>query len=154
MFSRDWVKSLRKKLTEFLYQHLPSLETALLYKMWDAYQQKQQRTHSANQIEPTARDNTDVLEKLTEEITSLRLQKEEVTAKLVESQAKWTSFAKDILSISKELTKAFQAIQNGKQIPDDFFENSARTIEKYEKFLNESQSLFQSPDKNFQIPKI
>ncbi len=72
----------------------------------------------------------------------MKEKKDNATVKLLESQSKWTSFAKDILAISKELFKAIHTLQTHGQIPLEFLEMSSARIQKYEAFLNESEMTF------------
>jgi len=72
----------------------------------------------------------------------MKIKKENAIAKLLESQTKWTSFAKDILSISKELFKAIHTLEAHKPVPKEFLEKSLERMQKYEHFLNESENTF------------
>lgn len=68
----------------------------------------------------------------------LRETRDNATSKLMESQTKWTNFAKDILTIGKELLKAVHALQANNSIPQEFLQMSSDRIQKYDAFLNES----------------
>jgi hypothetical protein len=85
-------------------------------------------------------------ERFQEELEKLRKKEENATVKLLESQAKWTSFAKDILSVCKELLKAIHTLKANNPVPVDFLEMSEARIKKYEVFLNESEATFSSND--------
>lgn len=87
-------------------------------------------------------DYKELCERQQEELSLLREGKDNATAKLIESQAKWTSFAKDILAISKELLKAINTLQANKPIPQEFLQQSSDRIQKYDAFLNESNLTF------------
>jgi hypothetical protein len=76
------------------------------------------------------------------ELALLKRTKDTTTAKLIESQAKWTNFAKDILAISKGLLKAVNTLQSNKPIPQEFLQQSSDRIQKYDAFLNESNLAF------------
>jgi len=76
------------------------------------------------------------------ELALLKKNKDTATAKLIESQAKWTNFAKDILAISKGLLKAINTLQANKPIPQEFLQQSSDRIQKYDAFLNESNLAF------------
>lgn len=81
---------------------------------------------------------------LQQQYDEMKIKKENSTAKLLESQAKWTSFAKDILTISKELFKAFHTLEAHKPVPKEFLEMSYARMQKYEAFLNESENAFKN----------
>jgi len=85
-------------------------------------------------------------EGLQEEVERLRKKEENATIKLLESQTKWTNFAKDILAVCKELLKAIHTLQANNPVPLDFLEMSEVRIKKYEVFLNESEATFSSND--------
>ena len=66
----------------------------------------------------------------------LVIKREEYTKnKLLESQAKWTMFAQDILGIGKELFKAVNTLHKGDPVPPEFLQGSKAKIDKYETFL-------------------
>ena len=80
------------------------------------------------------------------QISALKEAKENATAKLIESQTKWTCFAKDILAISKELLKAIRTLQANNPVPEQFLTMSEDRIEKYEEFLNDNELAFSSTE--------
>lgn len=83
---------------------------------------------------------------LEDEVIRLRKKEGNATVKLLESQTKWTSFAKDILAVCKELLKAIHTLQANTPVPVDFLELSEARIRKYEVFLNESEAAFSTAD--------
>lgn len=79
---------------------------------------------------------------LQQQYTFIKTKQDAATMKLLESQSKWTSFAKDILAISKELYKAIHTLQTHGTIPREFLEMTAARMQKYEIFLNENETTF------------
>lgn len=126
LFTREWVESLREQLAILVGNTSYLEESPALVRVYDSYM----------------RGDEDVLEKLQEEVLQLRSQEENAKVKLLESQTKWTSFAKDILAVCKELLKAIHTLQANNPVPKDFLEMSDARIRKYEAFLNESEATF------------
>lgn len=97
------------------------------------------------------RNDEATIDKLEDEVIRLRKNEENKTVKLLESQTKWTSFAKDILTVCKELLKAIHTLQANTPVPADFLELSEARIRKYEVFLNESEAAFSAGDNRLTI---
>jgi hypothetical protein len=73
----------------------------------------------------------------------LQKREEYTKKKLLESQCKWTTFAKDILNIGKELYKAIENMKLNMPVPNEFLIRSFDKITKYEAFLNHNASQFE-----------
>ena len=110
--------------------------------MWEVYQRYGKGMHSAGggrEVDDTVRNE---YMKLQKDYNAIFEEKESAKEKLLESQTNWTLFSKDILSISKDLYKAIQAMQTGQEFAEDLLTNSKAQIDKYEAFLNSNQSVF------------
>ena len=135
MFTKEWVDTLRGQLAVFVEKATGSQETPVLTKIFENYVVDNGETESVDELKAQS-------EKLQAQLSSMKEKKDSATGKLLESQTKWTSFAKDILAISKELFKAIHTLQSHNTVPKEFLEMSAARIQKYEMFLNESELTF------------
>lgn len=126
LFTEEWVENLRGQLAGFVSSFTEESEEPMLTKLLKNYDS----------------EFRELYEKQQDELNLLRRNKDTATAKLIESQAKWTNFAKDILAISKGLLKAINTLQANKGIPQEFLQLSSDRIQKYDAFLNESNQAF------------
>lgn len=126
LFTEEWVENLRRELVGFVSSFTEQSEEPMLKKLIKNYDSELRELY----------------EKQQDELNLLKRNKDTATAKLIESQAKWTNFAKDILAISKGLLKAINTLQANKVIPQEFLQLSSDRIQKYDAFLNESNLAF------------
>ena len=110
----------------------------LLLKLFDGYKHDEEAANGGVSYDTLKQQNAI----LQQQLVNIKEKKENATVKLLESQSKWTSFAKDILAISKELFKAIHTLQSHNTVPKEFLEMSSARIQKYESFLNESEMTF------------
>ena len=116
--SRKWANGLKNELNEWLRASLPKMSSPSLFHWYANFRKKQalgldkQRSGAPN----SHLDNVE-LEELKEKFMLLQkhyvvLQKKEQYAKstLIQSQSKWTSFAREIVNISKELLFSVEAM--------------------------------------------
>ncbi len=135
-------------------QVLPSLEEPKLYRMWEVYQRYGRGAYSAGS--ERVRDTDPLKEeylKLQKDYQGVFEEKEAAKDKLLESQANWTLFSKDILAISKELYKAIIAMKNRQKVPEELLATSKAQIDKYESFLNSNQVIFRESQSSEPTPR-
>jgi hypothetical protein len=120
-------------------QEYKGQEAPALFKIFEYYQNAISDTNSALSQNENMKNQYNLLLKQYE---IMRSKKDNTTVKLLESQTKWASFAKDILAISKELFKAIHNLEARKPVPKEFLEMTYARLQKYEMFLNESETAF------------
>lgn len=126
LFTKEWLENLRAQLADFINSFIEQTEEPMLVRLIKNYDGEFRELYERQQAE----------------LVHLKKSKDTATAKLIESQAKWTNFAKDILAISKGLLKAVNTLQANKPIPQEFLQLSSDRIQKYDAFLNESDLAF------------
>jgi len=126
--SKEYPSEIKKSLIKFLSISLPETGKPRIYE----------------KLEDQSEEKQDQYTELLKQYTLVLEEKENARIKLLESQAKWTDLAKDILSISKDLLMAVQAITSSpnKKINKDFLKMSEEQLGKYEAFLNANKELF------------
>lgn len=156
LFTKEWIINLRAKLLEFLANLFNSQETPFLYQMFQYYQSN--KTSLNMNMSPQSLDSFENKEKYTAQLESnnkelitvvqdvnskyIQMQKnykqfaESAKANLLESQNKWSAVAKELVTISKELITAVDAIKSGVTINENKLAVLVNKTMKYEKFLN------------------
>lgn len=113
--TRKWANGLRNELQDWLHHALPKMSSPQLFHWYASFKKKQ----AIGQQMGNPHSMMDELEseELKEKFILLQkhylvLQKKEQYAKstLIQSQSKWTSFAREIVNISKELLFSLEAM--------------------------------------------
>lgn len=148
--SRKWANGLKNELSEWLRTNLPKLSSPQLFH-WYAHFKKKQAVGgvpgstsalSLGQGGNPMLDNVE-LEDLKEKYMLLQkhyivLQKKEQYAKstLIQSQSKWTSFAREIVNISKELLFSLESMGVKATLNNISLTPIRQKLGSYESFLN------------------
>jgi hypothetical protein len=108
----------------------------LLYEIYKSYRGagKDPTAGAAESMMPSAASSENNT-KLLEEIAALKGKEEYARKTLIESQAKWTSFCRGILGISKELLQVFENPRMGAE----YIKDAAEKVVKYEKILSANE---------------
>ncbi len=138
MFTAEWVLALREQLAALVApggRQILAGNGTVLQKVFERYRRRE--------VGATAEEDCKAqYEALQQQFALMKKNQEGATVKLLESQTKWTGFAKDILTISEELFKAIRTLQGHGTVPQEFLDMSAARMHKYEVFLNENEAAF------------
>ncbi len=120
IFKPEWTASLRTRLAEFLTEVLPPTGRPEIFQLIERDESVSTQKFASGQYE------------------TLMEEKETARVKLIESQAKWTTFSRDILAIAKDL---YTAAAN-RSATEILLKTSAEQIAHYDSFLSDNQALF------------
>jgi len=154
--TRKWANGLKNELAEWLKNNLPKLSSPSLFHWYAHFKKKQalggvSGNGSALSGGPGSMMDNVELEELREKFMLLQkhyvvLQKKEQYAKstLIQSQSKWTSFAREIVNISKELLFSLEAMGAKSTVNKISLIPIRQKLGNYEAFLNNNVDNLQS----------
>jgi len=142
LFTRNWFNEIKTRLQRYFQVNKPNAATPLLVQAFNSFNGQGGKRVAKEEISDGLREE---YENLTREVAQLQaeysslVQKEEFARNtLIESQSKWTNFAKDILNMSKELLKTVEHLKSGRSPNDQMLTIIQEKIVRYEQFLNMS----------------
>jgi len=152
LFTKEWINELKAKVKSFLREHLTPKSVPVLYQMYAVYSKRadggggatpNKRAGGSGTPTPEVAAMTLIQEDFREKYNGMQLQCAELQRKeeyarstLIESQTKWTSFAKEILNVAIDLVKAINNAKQGVPIQEKMLGIVVDKIHRYGNFLN------------------
>ena len=148
LFTRGWLNELKDRVMKF-YKAYTNSSTPLLLEMLKAYEgrnkvpghrspQKQPGMHKA---QPKKVDSSQIdqyeqqLGLMRQEYQMMQRKEELLRSTLVETDTKWTAFARDLVLLLREALKAVDLLRKGKGISDNFVVAVHEKVRHYEGIL-------------------
>ena len=152
LFTRGWLNELKDRVTK-LYKTYTNSSTPLLLEMLKSYEnrskvsghrspQKQPGTQKPGAKKTAVADNSAQVEQYEQQLALMRQEyqviqrrEDQLRSALVETDTKWTAFAKDLLLLLREALKAVDLMRKGKKISDNFVSAVHEKVRHYEGIL-------------------
>lgn len=155
LFTRGWVTELKERIAKYFKSNAAQNQQPLLVQIYQGYtgnskSRSQPKGKSLKKeielnIEEDEEDLTEKAElyeiaqkyeELQKQYALLQKREDYTRNTLVESQAKWTSFAKDILNLTKDLYNCVENLKRGFNIDHNLISGILEKVNRYEIFLN------------------
>ena len=149
LFTKEWAKTLKQRLQDYLGKTLPSLNKALLYKMLELYQ-KQNAHNEEVKLNEHLKQKYIQLDK---EHKVLIEEKKMGEKKHLESQANWLQFTKMITSMARKLLTTMSSLQGHQRVSNRFLTISKDEIDNFEAQLQKEETAYNDLIKEETTPR-
>lgn len=142
LFTRGWVAELKERISKYFKSNASQNQQPLLVQIYKNYSSGKSRSQPRGKNvrkELESSFDEEVFaehEELKSQYFLLQKREEYTRNTLVESQAKWTSFSKDILSLTKDLYSCVENLRRGFNVDYSLISSILEKVNRYEIFLN------------------
>ena len=149
LFTKQCALELKNKLYTFLSHFLAPMGPPLLYEIYMVYNENRKKGGSLPLIPEFKQEYTDA-HKWMEEIEESKRREAYTRKTLIESQSKWTSFSKGILSLCKNLMSTYSSTQASNTEKQKIISAANEKVKKYEKIIETNEQDLQNIEQEYQ----